>query len=136
MNFKNLKNTLHGVECEKTKSVFKELRKRGFRVGLEDGGGGNTYKILSFINGKYFAISMASSVFCKNYSRGFHKWQHFNCIDDLVMASISTKERPPTPNQLSYIKCLLKRNGIKDSKEPETIIEAMELIDELKNRLP
>ena len=133
MNLAKLKTTLHGVGCEKTKSIFKELRQRGFKVGLEDGGGG-THKIVSFVNGKYFAISMASSVFCKNYSRGSHKWQNFNCIDDLVKASMNTEDSPPTPKQMAYIECLLEKTGTVNSKEPKTIIEAMNLIDELKNR--
>jgi len=133
MNLAKLKSTLRGVECEKTKSLFKELKQRGFKAGLEDGGG-DTYKIVSLINGKFFAISMASSVFCKNYARGSHKWQNFNCIDDLVRASLNAVENAPTPKQLAYIECLSNETGIVNFKEPETIIEAMELIDELKNR--
>lgn len=132
MNINKLKSTTHGVECESTKEVFRELKKRGFKTGLEDGGHG-TYKIVSFINGKYFAISMGSSVYCKDYSRGMHKWQSFKNLDELVKASIINHDSQPTGKQLIYIEMLSKEKGVSDYKKPESVVEAIDLIDRLKS---
>jgi hypothetical protein len=131
MNINKLKSTTHGVDCGKTKEVFKELKRRGFKTGLENGGR-ETYKIVSFINGKYFAISMSSSVYCKDYSRGMHKWQSFKDIDELVMASIINQGSQPTEKQLIFIEILSKQKGVADYKKPKSVLEAIELISRLK----
>ena len=55
------KTTLHGVSCEKTKAMCKDLRKRGFKWHLDDNGN-DGFIINTFINGRDFAISMVNSV--------------------------------------------------------------------------
>ena len=133
--FNELKETLRGVKCEATKTVFRELKKRGFRAGLEIGGGshkGDTFKIVTLINGTYFVISMASSVYCKGWSRGKHKWQYFDDIDEIVMSSTNRKISNPTIKQLAFIDALQKQNGVTEYEKPKTIVDAMEMIDLLK----
>jgi len=130
MKISNLKSTLAGVKCEKTKGMVKELRRRGFQIGLEDGGYGH-FKIVTLINGYYFAISMIGSVYCKNYTRSKHKWQKFSDIDDLVRASCLKAETSPSDKQLAFISALTSQIGILDYKNPETVREAYEMIDQL-----
>jgi hypothetical protein len=133
MKINQLKRTLAGVTCEKTRAMVKELRWRGFEIGLENAGGnGNQYRIVTFINGYYFAISMVNSVFCKNYTRGKHKWQKFTDIDDLVRASCLKEKTGPSKKQLEFISVLTTQLGIDDYENPETVGEAIEMIDQLK----
>lgn len=133
MKLTQLKRTLAGVTCEKTRGMVKELRRRGFEIGIEDGGFG-TYKIVALINGYYFALSMVNSVYCKNYTRGKHKWQKFTDIDDLVRASCLKEKTGPSKKQLAFISILANQIGITDYENPATVGEAIEMIDQLREQ--
>ena len=129
------KTTLHGVKCEKTKSVCKELRRRGFGWHLADNGS-NGFVINTLINGKDFAISMTNSVYCKSFSRGKHKWQKFDDIDQLVLATISKPDSRPSEKQVKYLSHLCSELGESiDDDYPKSVIDAANKISEMKNKL-
>ena len=105
-----MKTTLHGVKSSSTKAMFSDLKKRGFSVTLESGSN-DTFKILAFINGVEYVISCvdgAEPTYTKGYSRNKWKWLPFQCVDDLLLASMVKKESKPTDKQSSYLSTLIE----------------------------
>ena len=131
-----IKTTLHGVDHKKTRELFTELKKRGFKVSLEDGG--KQWKIRAFINGIDFVISAVNMVYSKPYSRNSREWTKFDRIDDLVISSTVKKDSQPTEKQLNYISLLCDEIAAKFGYSIKTnvisnVIEANECIKELKH---
>jgi hypothetical protein len=116
-----VKKTLHGVKSETTSEMFKELKKRGFNVGLENGGS-NTFKIISLINGVDFIISCVdgcSPKYTKSYSRNKRDWTNFNCIDDLIKTTFIRQNNKPTEAQVSFFKTLVSEIAGLSNKKPK-----------------
>lgn len=109
INLKDHKTTLYGVNQVQIKVVFKDLKKRGFQVWLENSGA-KKYRIITLINGTHFVVSSnkeGEQKYAKWHSRGSYNWIIFDDIDDLVRASLNKATSKPTELQSSFISRLV-----------------------------
>ena len=137
----DVKTTAHGVKCEYTKALFKQLKERDFTRSLERGSN-DTWKIKANICGVHFILSATEKgmLYQKEYARNQRKWQEFQHIDELIRMSLVKQDSMPTEKQKKYINVLLEHHNQLTGervkfKECKTVVEACDTIAMLKNKI-
>jgi hypothetical protein len=136
-----VKTTAHGVKCEYTKALFKQLKDRDFTRSLEKGSS-DTWKIKANICGVHFILSATKKgmLYQKEYARNQRKWQEFQHIDELIRMSLVKQDSMPTEKQKKYINLLLEQHNALTMdrikiKTCNTVVEACETISMLKSKI-